>query len=150
MSSLRIGFIGAGRMASALAGGIVRAELAAAADVVAADPSADARSRLEADVPVRTAADNREVLKSADVVFIAVKPQHVAAALQPIRDAWEARHLIVSIAAGVTLETLVELAGGAPRYVRVMPNTPCLIGQGASGYCLGPGADATDGAQANA
>ncbi|MCA9101680.1 MAG: NAD(P)-binding domain-containing protein, partial [Planctomycetales bacterium] len=83
MSSLRIGFIGAGRMASALAGGIVRAELAAAADVVAADPSADARSRLEADVPVRTAADNREVLKSADVVFIAVKPQHVAAALQP-------------------------------------------------------------------
>ncbi|MCA9100921.1 MAG: pyrroline-5-carboxylate reductase, partial [Planctomycetales bacterium] len=56
------------------------------------------------------------------------------------------RHLIVSIAAGVTLETLVELAGGAPRYVRVMPNTPCLIGQGASGYCLGPGADATDGA----
>ena len=145
MSSPRIGFIGAGRMAAALAGGIVRAGLAEAADITAADPSPDSRERFETDVAANTTADNNDVLAASDVVFLAVKPQHMAAALEPIAAAWTDRHLIVSIAAGVTLKTLVELAGTQPRYVRVMPNTPCLVGQGASGYCLGPGANEADG-----
>jgi pyrroline-5-carboxylate reductase len=145
MSSPRIGFIGAGRMAAALAGGIVRAGLAEASDIIAADPSPDSRRRFEDDVAGRTTDDNSSVLAEADVVLLAVKPQHMAAALEPIATDWTDRHLIVSIAAGVTLDTLAGLAGSQPRYVRVMPNTPCLVGHGASGYCLGPGASQADG-----
>jgi pyrroline-5-carboxylate reductase len=145
MSSPRIGFIGAGRMAAALAGGIIRAGLAEASDIVAADPSPDSRRRFKDEIAGQTTDDNCAVLEQADVVFLAVKPQHMAAALGPISAAWTDRHLIVSIAAGVTLDTLERLAGKKPRYVRVMPNTPCLVGYGASGYCLGPGATDTDG-----
>lgn len=132
-------------MAAALAGGIVHAGLAQASDIIAADPSPDSRARFEDEVAGKTTDDNREVLDQADVVFLAVKPQHMAAALEPISGAWTDRHLIVSIAAGVTLDTLTQLAGDEPRYVRVMPNTPCLVGFGASGFCLGPRADDADG-----
>ncbi len=78
-------------------------------------------------------------------MWLAVKPQFMAEALADVRPAITANHLVVSIAAGVTLAALREGLGSAPRLVRVMPNTPCLIGRGASAYCLGPGASEADG-----
>jgi pyrroline-5-carboxylate reductase len=141
----RIGFIGAGQMASALAAGFVRAGLVAGQQVFAADPFVSASESFTKNVPGATVvADNGAVAKRADVLFLATKPQHLAGAVAHLSgDA--AGKLVISIAAGITLATL-DAALPQSRLVRVMPNTPCLVGQSASGYSLGPRATEADGA----
>jgi pyrroline-5-carboxylate reductase len=98
------------------------------------------------DVPGAKVFDqNRPVVSQAEVVLLAVKPQKMTEVLAEIRDCLKADALVVSIAAGVTLR---RLAAGLPprqRIVRVMPNTPALIGQGASAYSLGEYASPADG-----
>ena len=141
----RFGFIGAGNMATALARGFISAGRVAADAVLACDPSMEAAAAFEQATGARTVATNADVAEACDVVFLAVKPQYFAAAAESLAGALTARHLVVSVIAGVTLGPLADRLGAAPRLVRVMPNTPCLIGQGASGYTLGPGTTADDG-----
>lgn len=146
MLASSLGLIGAGRMATALARGLVRAELFGPSSIVASDPSAVARAAFERVVPgARILDDNRSVAAQADVVMLAVKPQQMSNVLADIRDAIRGEALVVSIAAGVTL---TRLAAGLPakqRIIRVMPNTPCLVGQGASAFSLGAHATEEDG-----
>jgi pyrroline-5-carboxylate reductase len=85
------------------------------------------------------------VTTQADCLFLAVKPQQMADVLGQLAGRLNDRQLVVSVAAGVPLATISKALGAGPRLVRVMPNTPCLIGQGASAYCLGPGTRADDG-----
>ncbi len=140
---MNLGFIGAGRMATALAQGCVQAGLVRADGVLASDPAAEARAKFAAELPeAKTQADNQAVLAGADVVVLAVKPQVMSQALDDIRPSVEPRHLVISIAAGVTLARLAAALPPKTRLVRVMPNTPCLIRQGAS--CFSRGAAATD------
>lgn len=139
----RIGFIGAGQMARALASGFVSANQLAAGEICACDPSDTALDVFLQDLPsANRTNDAAECVNFSDVVFLAVKPQHmdsVFAQLQFKKDC-----LFVSIAAGVTL---ARLSAGldTTRVIRVMPNTPCLVGAGAAGYCLGSGASDDDG-----
>ena len=144
MIEQHIGFIGAGQMATALGQGFVRAGLIAAEDLVAADPSAEARKRFAETTGGRTTEDNPEVAAGADVLLLAVKPQQMAGVLAGLRGKVTERHLVISIAAGIRLEVLAAGLGEEVRLVRVMPNTPCLVGKGASGYCTGPTATADD------
>jgi pyrroline-5-carboxylate reductase len=138
-----IGFIGAGQMARALAGGFVRTGLITPAQVIAADPIADAVAAFMQAVPgSQGAADNETVADKADVIVLATKPQQIAAALADIANK-AAGKLVISIAAGVKLSTMAA-ALPKSRLVRVMPNTPCLVGQSASGYALGPRATEAD------
>lgn len=148
MLTERIGFIGAGQMAAALAKGFAAAGLAGPKNLVAADPSASAMQDFAATTGAATAADNRKLVASADVVFLAVKPQQMPDVLAEIGGAIGDK-LVVSIAAGVRLDTLAAGLGDKTRLIRVMPNTPCLIGRGASGYCLSPRATAADGELVN-
>jgi pyrroline-5-carboxylate reductase len=144
MLSQTIGFIGAGQMARALAAGFVKGELVDGARIVAADPVDAAWEAFRSAVPAsRRVASNADVASAADVIFLATKPQNVAAALAALAGP-AAGKLVISIAAGVTLKTLAA-ALPSSRLVRVMPNTPCLVGQSASGYCLGPLATEKDG-----
>jgi pyrroline-5-carboxylate reductase len=144
MLAQSIGFIGAGQMARALASGFVKAGLVRPDQIVAADPLPAAVEALQRCVPgSRAAADNAELARAVDVLVLATKPQQVRAALGPLKDAADSK-LVISIAAGITLKTL-DGALGTARLVRVMPNTPCLVGQSASGYCLGPRATRADG-----
>lgn len=140
----RIGFIGAGQMATALGQGLVKAGLIASGGLIASDPAPDARQRFAAATGGRVAEDNAEVLAASDVVWLAVKPQQMAGVLAGLRGRLQGK-LVISIAAGVRLAKLAEGLGAGPRLVRVMPNTPCLVGQGAAAYCLGPEATADDG-----
>jgi pyrroline-5-carboxylate reductase len=136
----RIGFVGAGRMAAALARGWLAAGLAAPDRLAASDPAATARDAFLADTGVRAGGDNAAVLAASDLVLLAVKPQTMAAVLAEVRPLLRERHLVVSIAAGTTLHQLRQGLGDC-RLVRVMPNTPCLVGASASGYA--PAATAT-------
>lgn len=139
-----IGFIGAGQMARALASGFVKAGLTAPQRLVAADPFEPALKEFQEAVSgSRILADNAAVAQAADVVFLATKPQQIRAALSQLKTAADGK-LVISIAAGINLDTLAG-ALGQTRLVRVMPNMPCLIGQSASGFCLGPRTTPADG-----
>jgi pyrroline-5-carboxylate reductase len=145
MLTQSIGFIGAGQMAKALAGGFVAAQLVEARQVVAFDPVAAAAESFVAKVSGATlASDNAGVARQADVVFLAVKPQNMPAAMQQLAGHVTPAKIFVSIAAGATLAKL-EAGLGTGRVIRVMPNTPALVGQGASAYALGSGATPDDG-----
>lgn len=144
MEQQKIGFIGAGQMATALAKGFVRAGLTRSELLVASDPSPEARERFAEATAGLTTADNAQVLAESETLFLAIKPQQIGRVLAEIRDAGPADRLIVSIAAGVRLATLADALGPTARLVRVMPNTPCLVGQGASAFCPGEAATAGD------
>jgi pyrroline-5-carboxylate reductase len=146
MLAIRIGFVGAGRMATALARGFVNANIVAPEAIIAADPIEAARDAFRREVRQATiGSDSAQVAGSADVVWLAVKPQQMTAALTEIRQALKPDSLVVSIAAGVTLQRLAAGLPNAQRIIRVMPNTPCLIGRGASAYSLGSHATPDDG-----
>ncbi|HEY7310449.1 MAG TPA: pyrroline-5-carboxylate reductase [Gemmataceae bacterium] len=142
-TELRIGFLGAGRMATALAKGWLQAGLVRADGCRASDPLPQARQAFTAETGCPAAADNREIVAASDLLVLAVKPQSMAALLEEIRPLNKGR-LIVSIAAGITLTQLGDGLGSSCRLVRVMPNTPCLVGTSASGYSPGENATAED------
>ena len=141
---LPIGFLGAGQMASALATGWSRAGLLDPVRSGAADPFPSARDKFTQATGLKSYATNREVIEACDVLVLAVKPQVMAAVLAELQPLLKPRHLVISIAAGVTLQTLGEALGATVRLVRVMPNTPCLVGASASGYAAGSAATPDD------
>jgi pyrroline-5-carboxylate reductase len=130
-------------MATALAHGWTAANLVSASNVIASDPLKSARDAFAAGRGFRTTANNLEVVAGSDVLVLAVKPQVMTGLLGEIRHAVTAAHLVVSIAAGATLKQL-EHGLGRRRLIRVMPNTPCLVGASASAYSPDEGATADD------
>lgn len=140
---VRIGFLGAGRMATALAAGWQRAGLLQAEHCHASDPMPAARAAFTAATRCPAGDDNAAVVAASNLLILAVKPQSMTSLLAEIRSRITAEHLIVSIAAGVTLGQLA-VGLGVTRLVRVMPNTPCLLGASASGISVGTGASAAD------
>jgi pyrroline-5-carboxylate reductase len=145
MLKQQIGFIGAGQMATALGQGFVKAGLASGDQLLASDPLPESRERFAGATGGRTVSDNLQVGSQSDVIFLAVKPQQMDRVLAQLRGKVRGEKLVVSIAAGIRLAALADGLGEGVRLVRVMPNTPCLVGQGACGYCLGENASAEDG-----
>jgi pyrroline-5-carboxylate reductase len=144
MIAQRIGFIGAGAMATALGQGFVRAKLVEAGSLLASDPLAEARERFAAATGGQALDDNVRVAGQCDVLFLAVKPQQMPPVLAELRGKIGLEKLVVSIAAGVPLATIAAALHSPARLVRVMPNTPCLVGHGACGYSLVPSATPDD------
>src|SRR5262245_28803487 len=129
----RIGFLGAGKMATALARGWIQAGLVAADRVCGSDPLSQARTDFSREAGAACFPDTTKVVAESDVLVVAVKPQSVSGLLSEIRPHVKQGHLVISIAAGVTLARLAAELGN-PRLIRVMPNTPCLVGASASAY----------------
>jgi pyrroline-5-carboxylate reductase len=144
-AKLTIGFLGAGKMATALAKGLVQAKLVNPDQIIASDPFEAARSGFAKEVGVKATASNLETTKSAQVLVLAVKPDQVAGVLKDIRGLVTEKHLLCSIAAGVTLAKLESGLGNGARVIRVMPNTPALVGASATAYALGKNATVEDG-----
>ncbi|KEY72952.1 hypothetical protein S7711_07915 [Stachybotrys chartarum IBT 7711] len=149
LQSRRIAFIGGGNMASAIISGLL-ASLTPASNIVVAEPWDVNRGKL-ASLGVHTTTDNAAAAAGADVLILAVKPQVARTVCEELAAAWgrdapAKLPVVVSVVAGVTLKSLVGWAttadGRAPHVVRVMPNTPALVGEGASGIFAG--ADVTD------
>jgi pyrroline-5-carboxylate reductase len=136
LTGLRIGFLGGGAMAEALLGGLLAASAERGA-LRAADPDAARRKHLESTLGIVTCKSNSSVVDASEVVVLAVKPGVVPDLLATLSEEGVdlERPLWVSIAAGVTLETLEQGVGPSARVVRAMPNTPALVGEGATGIC---------------
>ncbi|HMP03220.1 MAG TPA: pyrroline-5-carboxylate reductase [Gemmatales bacterium] len=140
----RLGFVGGGRMATAMIQGLLRAGVTTAERIVASDTVADIRETLAEISGIEVFADNKAVCQPSDVIVLAVKPQVMAAVLADVKPAVQGKHLVISIAAGITLQQLTEGLGAKTRIVRVMPNAPSLVGAGAAAYCLGAKATIED------
>ena len=138
------GFLGAGRMASALAGGMVQAGLVKGRQLVASDVVSRTLKEFTKATGGKALKSNSEVLRKADVVIIAVKPHQVMHLLSTLTSEAKSHHLFISIAAGVTLEQLEEGLGAKVRVIRVMPNTPALVGEGVAGFARGTRAKVAD------
>jgi len=142
------GFLGAGKMAGALARGFIRAGLVSPRQIIASDPLESARRAFAKTVGAKTTATNADVVRFASVVILAVKPDQVSAVLSEIRGYFTKGHLLISIAAGVPLAKLEAALDAGSRVIRVMPNTPALVGAAASAFALGKSARPQDGALA--
>jgi len=140
---MKVGFIGAGRMGSALIGSFLDAGALKAQDIVVSDKD-ESKLRALANLGVATTSDNREVAKKAEIIFLAVKPGEVSNVLDEIKDL-VGEKLIVSMAAGIPTKLIEGKLGSKVRVVRVMPNMPCAVGDGVAVYCLGKNADKGDG-----
>jgi pyrroline-5-carboxylate reductase len=147
-AKLMLGFIGAGKMATALAKGFIRAGLIAPGQVVASDPAEASCASFVGETGANTVSSNREVLRASNVVILGVKPSHVSAVLKEIGPVFTSEHLLISIAAGVTLSTLESGLPAQARVIRVMPNTPALVGASASALAAGKAAQPEDTALA--
>jgi pyrroline-5-carboxylate reductase len=129
---MKYAFLGAGKMASAIIQGVLRARLCNAEDIIAACPEADILQSLHDATSVRVVTSNEEAAGAAPVVILCVKPQEAATAIQQAGAALDGK-LLISIAAGLSLATLGKMAPKS-RIVRAMPNTPAIIGRGATAF----------------
>ncbi len=140
-----LGFIGAGNMAEAIARGLLRTAVYQKSDIRATDPNPE-RQRLFSDsLGIDCGEDCRKAASHADIVILAVKPFVIAEALAQISPMLKPGALIISIAAGIStqfIEKILISTNATPRVIRVMPNTPMLVGKGIS--ALARGAFATE------
>lgn len=136
MTKYKIGFIGAGKMASAIIKGLIRTEFLKPENIIASqvEENIEEKSKI---LGIRVINDNLEVAKNSEIVFIATKPNQVKDVLAEISKEISTDKLVVSIAAGVTTEKLESNLPEKTRVIRVMPNTPALVGEGMSGMVGG-------------
>ncbi|MBM4038062.1 MAG: pyrroline-5-carboxylate reductase [Planctomycetes bacterium] len=144
-----IGFLGAGKMGEALARGLLAGRRVTPDRVLMSDVDGKRLEDLARQLQVGIADGNAALVAASDVVMVALKPGVVRQVLPGLGNAIGSQKLVVSIAAGVTLRELEGMLGPGARVVRVMPNTPCLVGCGASAYALGSAATEADGRLVN-
>lgn len=149
----KLGFIGAGNMAEALARGLIETKIFKASELIASDVDAARRRKFKSALKIEVTTDNLEVLGAARAVLFAVKPQTIDAVLMELargggdgssRKGGLADKFFVSIAAGVTLNRLESALGGGARVIRVMPNAPAMVGQGMAALVRGRHATRAD------
>ncbi len=146
----RLGFIGAGNMAEAIARGVISAGVYRPSDIIAADLSPQRRDLFADELKIRCIEDAVSIVTQTQTVLLCVKPQHMTSVLQSIREVVSADHLLISIAAGISTGFIEDTLGKEKRIrvVRVMPNTPMLLGKGMSGIAAGSNALPDDLAKA--
>ncbi|MEI8293954.1 MAG: pyrroline-5-carboxylate reductase [bacterium] len=135
-------FLGAGKMASAIIHGMLRARLCEPGQIIAACPDAPLLENLKNATSVRVVNSNAEAAAAAPVVLLCVKPQEAVAAIRQAGSALDGK-LLISIAAGLDVASLQKMAPGC-RIIRAMPNTPAIVGRGATAFTAGANATRAD------
>jgi pyrroline-5-carboxylate reductase len=140
----KITIIGGGKMGEVLAGGITAKELVPAGNVSVTDVVQDRLTYLKNKYEVNVSGDNAKSARGADIIILAVKPQMMAEVLAPLAKVIDKTKLVISIAAGIPIGFIEGYLRKGTRIVRVMPNTPALIGEGAAALARGGGATEAD------
>lgn len=130
---MKLGFIGCGKMATAMIDSIVAKNIVPASHIIVSDKDKKYLENFNKEKHIHVTLDNKEVMESTDVTIIAVKPQDISAVLEEIKPVTNKNHILISIAAGIKLSSLSIVDS---KTVRVMPNTPFLVQEGASAYAL--------------
>ncbi len=141
----KIGFLGAGNMAQAMIRALVESGTVDRRNIWVTNRSGGKLKKARDEFGVNTLDTNEELVDACDTIFIAVKPQDLAEALEPIASSFHEGHLVLSLAAGFPIEALERLLPGAPMLARVMPNAPAAIRRAVVGYCLSAGASSAEG-----
>jgi len=139
---MKIGIIGVGNMGSALIRGVIKAGLYLPLDILGADKDLAKLRTLSQEIGIKPCENNKEVVRGAEVVILAVKPQDIKFVLGQLRDVVRENQVLISIAAGIPLSFIEQTLGRTIPLIRAMPNTPALIGRGVT--ALAPGQHATD------
>ncbi|MBI5543889.1 MAG: pyrroline-5-carboxylate reductase [Deltaproteobacteria bacterium] len=146
----RLCIIGAGNMGEAMIRGLLRAGTCKATDIIATDPRSEQLEQMQKVFGVEVTRDNLAAARSADVIFLSVKPQIMNKVLGQVGPAVDQSKLVISIAAGVPIAAIERKLRHGARIVRAMPNTPALVGAGATAIALGDHATPEDEAAAKA
>ena len=139
----KIGFIGCGKMASAIIKGVISSKFLPAENIKGSEINNEIAELAKQRLGIDVVTDNKELAFCSDIIFIATKPNCSANVLEEIKDELNSDKLIVSIAAGVSTSKIEKIIG-KNRVVRVMPNTPALVLEGMSGVCKGNYASESD------
>ncbi len=140
----KIGFIGAGNMAGALIKGLIGAELYTAQDILVSDAMPAQLTKIKRAYKVEGLRDNTTLVQTAQTIVLSVKPQILDRVMAEIQPSVTKQHVCISIAAGASLKRLENGLGGMARVIRVMPNTPALLGKGMAVVTRGKKATAQD------
>ena len=130
-----IGFIGAGNMASAIIGGIVKSNLISSNKIIASALRDSTLERVSKNFGINTTKNSKDVVTNSDIVFIAVKPNAYDSVLEEVKELITEDKIIVTIAAGKTIESVENIIGCDKKVVRTMPNTPALVNEGMTALC---------------
>lgn len=133
--SKKIGFIGCGNMGSAMIKGIVKSGLVSSENIMVSDHFIEKLQSIKNEIGVLVTENNNEVAEVADVLFLSVKPNMYKDVIEGIKDRVKSETIIVTIAAGIDIKTTESNFGRDIKVVRVMPNTPALVGEGMSALC---------------
>lgn len=130
-----IGFIGCGNMGEAMIGGIIKTSLVTPENIIVGDLHEEKLKKTAERYGVKTTTDNNEVAKNADILILSIKPNSYPAVIKEIKDQVKENVIIVTIAAGKSIKGTEEMFGRKLKVVRVMPNTPALVGEGMAAIC---------------
>jgi len=133
---MKLGIIGFGNMAEAILGGILSGEFVVKEDVTASGKDEIMLAKASEKYGINVEPDNKKVVADADVILLSVKPQILPDVIAEIKDVCTQDKLIISIAAGKSLQFIEDAFGCAHKIVRCMPNTPALVGEGSTGICF--------------
>ena len=137
MTNKKIGFIGAGKMAGAIIKGLIKTGFAKPEELIATQAEVDLLEEKSKALGIEVISDNKKLAQISETIFIATKPNQVLDVLAEISPYIDSTKLVVSIAAGVTVSKLENALPSGTRVIRVMPNTPALVGEGMSGMVGG-------------
>ena len=137
MIGQKIGFIGCGKMASAIIQGVLDSEFLNRDQIIASEVSEEFANQKKSELKIEVTTDNKIVAKNSDVIFLATKPHFIKDVLKEIRDELTQDKLIVSIAAGISTQSIEDEIDKDIAVVRVMPNAPAVIQEGMSGIAKG-------------
>ncbi len=133
----KIGFIGTGHMGQAMIQAFIESGRVPASKIYATNRSDGKLKKMQEQYGINVVATNEQLIDAVEIVIIAVKPQDLAAMLEPIASTFLASHIVISLAAGFSLRSLQKLLPEVKAMIRVMPNTPATIRRAVLGYCLG-------------
>jgi pyrroline-5-carboxylate reductase len=142
LDNRKIGVIGAGHIGTAVIGGLVRSKLTSPRNIIASRRSTGSLEVISKELGIHTTNDNRKVVKSSEILILAVKPMNAREVLSEIKDAVTPDHLIISVMAGIKTSFINSFLGVSCPVIRSMPNTPVLVDAGAT--AISGGKFATD------
>ena len=137
LENKKVGFIGAGNMAGALAGGLIKSYLVEKTDVMASDVDPERRAHVELELGIKCTANNLDVVEFADILILGVKPQILPVVLEEIGGSVRPDQIVISICAGISSAFIESHLDEGTPVLRVMPNSPAMVGAGVSAISCG-------------